>query len=228
MKNLFVTGTGTGVGKTVLAASLLRLARDRGIDAVPMKPVQTGCVPRDNTLDPPDLAFMLEAAAIKPEPGEPPHMCPYRFEPACSPHLAASAGQPIELSAILDAYRQLQSMHDAVVVEGAGGIFVPLNHTETMLDMMRALALPVVLAAQPGLGTLNHTFLSLHVLRTAGLDLRAIVLVSTTDHAWTDIEQDNLETIEAWTRLPVLHLPYMPRAQLEAEKLTPLALLLED
>jgi dethiobiotin synthetase len=156
MNSLFVTGTDTDVGKTVVTAALVAAARAAGRDVVPMKPVQTGCTAHDGQLSAPDLDFVLRMAGLS--AAEQDLMCPYRFVPPCSPHLAAlQAQQPISLSLIGDAYTSLQDAHDAVIVEGAGGCRVPLGPTADMRDLACALDLDVVVAARPGLGTLNHT-----------------------------------------------------------------------
>ena len=212
MKSVFITATDTGVGKTVLAAALLVAARARGIDAVPMKPVQTGCVRRGQRLVAPDLEFCLKAAGLDPSPQERQWMCPYRFILASSPHLAAARDRVhIEKGVILEKFRRILKKHDAVIVEGAGGVLVPLNERDTMLDLMRAMRLPVLLAARPGLGTINHTLLTLRVLRAAGLTVAGIVLVQTHLGRHALIEQDNAHTIRRLGRVPfVATLPHLP------------------
>lgn len=212
MRSVFITATDTGVGKTVLAAALLAAARAKGINAVPMKPVQTGCVRRGRRIVAPDLEFCLSAAGLDPSPQERQWMCPYRFILASSPHLAAALARVhISKGGILENFRRILSRHEVVIVEGAGGLLVPINERQTMLDLMRALRLPVLLAARPGLGTLNHTLLSLHALRRAGLRVAGVVLVDRTRRPWGAIERDNLRTIRRLGRVPfVERLPYVP------------------
>jgi dethiobiotin synthetase len=210
MKSLFITATDTGAGKTTFSAALLTQARARGINAAPMKPVQTGCSRRDSRLVAPDLEFCLSAAGLNASDELQDLMSPYRFEPACSPHLAArEAGVSIELEKILDACHQLHSRHDVLIVEGAGGILVPLNEHHFMLDLMKAMKLPIVLVARAGLGTLNHTLLSLHELQRAGLMMKGIVLVDSSGHDPADIVEDNFETIKkAAGHLPIIRMPF--------------------
>jgi dethiobiotin synthetase len=194
MKSVFVTGTDTGVGKTVVAASLLVGARAQGIDAVPMKPVQTGC---KRNLAAPDIDFCLREAQFKPRPHEQDWMCPYRFIPACSPHLAARlARKRIQIQKIVGSFGRLSSLHRAVIVEGAGGVLAPIDRRNTMLDIMKALRLPVILVARAGLGTINHTLLSLRELRHAKLNVIGVVLVQSVPGQWGIIEKDNVRTIE--------------------------------
>ena len=205
MSGIFVTGTDTGVGKTLVAAGLLRALREAGADAVPMKPVQTGCVRRHGGLMAPDLEFCLKAAGMVPTAEERARMAPYCFRPACSPHLAAQqAGRVISLARIRGAFRQLQDAHEVVVVEGAGGVFVPIDGRRTMVDLMKTLGLPVVLVGRPGLGTINHTLLSIQALRQAGLTVMAVVLNQTTPGRPGWIERDNRKTIQKMGGVPVL------------------------
>jgi len=202
---LFVTGTDTGVGKTFIASALLAAIRECGCDAVPMKPVQTGCVSSRGCLIAPDLAFCLERAGLAPSDSELADMSPYCFRPACSPHLAAKqAGIPIRQDVIGRAFRRLVRAHDAVVVEGAGGVMTPLNDRATMMDLMAGLGLPVILVAKPGLGTLNHTLLSLRALRQTGLEVLGVVINQSSPSRWGRIEEDNLRSIKRLGAVKVL------------------------
>ena len=201
----FVTGTDTGVGKTHVTALLLAALRQAGVDAVPMKPVQTGCLRRGGVLVAPDLEIALAAAGLTPTPAEKRWMCPARFRTPCSPHLAAARdGKRIRVRDLVAAYRHLAARHASVVVEGAGGIMAPLNARETMLDLMRALRLPVVLVARTGLGTINHTLLSLAALRAAGLPLAGVVLNATQRGEGRGLVASNRATIERLGNVKVL------------------------
>ena len=205
VRGVFVTGTDTGVGKTVVAAALLAVIRRSGIDAVPMKPVQTGGVRSGDGWIAPDIRFCLAAAGLAPSGDEERLMAPYCFEPECSPHLAAAnAEAPISLDRMRDDFAALKKSHDLVVVEGAGGVLVPLSDRLTMLDLMTGLRLPVILVARPGLGTINHTLLSLRELMRAGLRAAGIVIDESRPTEWGMVEEDNLETIERMGNVPVL------------------------
>ncbi len=205
MNGLFITGTDTDIGKTALSALLLAELRRRDINAAPMKPAQTGC-----NGGVPDLDYSLAMAQMTVSPEDYAHMSPYQFEPACSPHLAAEmAGTEIDIAEMVIAARTLASDYEFVLAEGAGGIIVPLNRRETMLDLMQALKFPVLLAARPGLGTINHTLLSIRALRSDGLDIAGIVFVASTDQEFGFIEEDNGTTIEQFGKVPVLGtIPY--------------------
>ncbi|VGO22059.1 dethiobiotin synthase [Pontiella sulfatireligans] len=243
MKGLFITGTDTDIGKTALSALLLAELRKRGINAAPMKPMQTGCKRKPETgnlklekeqadelqvsgfkfqvspLSVPDLDYSLSMAQMEVSPETYQTMAPYQFEPACSPHLAAEmAGTEIDISEMVIAARTLASEYEFVIAEGAGGIIVPLNRRETMLDLMQALKLPIIIAARPGLGTINHTLLTIRTLRSDGLDILGVVFVASTPDEPGIIEDDNAATIEQFGKVPFLGtIPYC--AQLQTAKL---------
>lgn len=170
MNGYFITATDTGVGKTEIACALIRAARAAGIDAVGMKPAQSGHTPGE----PSDAERLREAAdGVEPLP----EICPYSLQAPLAPAVAARReGRAIELDRILAAARALAARHDAVVVEGAGGLLVPLTERETFADLAVALGLPVVLVARAGLGTVNHAALTAEALRSRGLAIAAIIL----------------------------------------------------
>jgi dethiobiotin synthetase len=159
----FVTGTDTGVGKTLTACALLEGFRSAGRSAVGMKPVAAG---RDHGkwLD-------VEALAAASSVHAPKSICnPYAFEPAIAPHIAAErAGIEMKLEKVLAAFRELGRLAEVVIVEGAGGFLVPLNSRETTADLVRMLGVPVVLVVGMRLGCLNHALLTRHALTSLGL-----------------------------------------------------------
>ncbi|MDR3566819.1 MAG: adenosylmethionine--8-amino-7-oxononanoate transaminase [Syntrophobacteraceae bacterium] len=204
-RGFFITGTDTDAGKTVSAAAVLVSLRTSGIDAVPMKPVQTGGVFSKDRLHSPDIDFCLRMAALSPDPEEICDMVPYIYRQACSPHLAAAKeGREISISRIVEAFGNLKKRHECVVVEGAGGLLAPIGEDTTMVDLMAALGLPVILVARPGLGTINHTMLSVRELKRSGLHLHGIVFCETTSGGWGEIEQNNMETIARLAKTQVL------------------------
>jgi len=212
-KGFFITGTDTDAGKTVAAAAVLVSMRSAGIDAVPMKPVQTGAIVQEasGTMQSPDLEFCLRMAELRPDPQELHDMVPFIYEPACSPHLAAAkTGGEISLDRIVEAFRHLLLRHQSVIVEGAGGLMVPLTDNKTMIDLMRMLDLPVILVARPGLGTINHTLLSIRELERSGLRLHGIIFCDAKGSGWGEIEENNVETIARMGKARVLgRIPYM-------------------
>jgi len=212
-RGIFITGTCTGVGKTIAAAAVLRAARAAGIDAVPFKPVQTGAVDGPEGLRAPDVEFCLAAAGLDASTDEVRMMAPYLYKPACSPHLAGRIeGRPADLDTVRRCAEALLARHDAVIVEGAGGVMVPLNESQTMLDLMAALALPVLVVAVNALGTINHTLLTLSALRAAGIEVLGVVFNQPEAPAGLRpprgadefIRRDNPETIARFGRVAVL------------------------
>ncbi len=208
--DFFVTGTDTGVGKTVCSACLLLALTRQKINAGYMKPVQTGCIQKDARLLAPDVDYITNVQQKHADNALYDLICPYRFSLAASPHLAARhANETIQLKSILGAFKQFQQHYESIIVEGAGGILVPLNSDHTMLHLMCELKIPIVLACRAGLGTLNHTLLSVQRLQSANLTCAGLIIVCTSSDPWGLIEEDNKKTLEDMTSLPVLGvLPY--------------------
>jgi dethiobiotin synthetase len=167
--SLFVTGTDTGVGKTLAACALLHRLRARGLRALGMKPVAAGVEPTPEGPVNADVVA-LRAASAWPAPLK--LVNPYCFDAPVAPHLAAAqAGVRIGIEPIRQAFRALRDSADAVVVEGVGGFLVPLNEREDAADMAAALALPVVLVVGMQLGCLNHALLTQQAVAARGLRL---------------------------------------------------------
>ena len=199
MGGLFVTGTDTGVGKTVLAAALIAALRADGVDAAAFKPVVTG-LDEPEPGRPPDHE-LLAAAAGRPAT----EVAPLRFGPPVSPHLAAElAGTALEPATLVAAARALRA--DVVVAEGVGGLLVPLTLGYTVRDLAVDLGLPVVIAARPGLGTISHSLMTVEAARAAGLDVRAVVLTPWPEEP-TVMERSNRDTIGALGHVAVATLP---------------------
>jgi dethiobiotin synthetase len=168
-RGLFVTGTDTGVGKTLVACALIRALRAEGVDAAGMKPVETG-VGEAGPLD----ALALRAAAGGADPLE--LVCPERLALAAAPAVAAAAaGRAVDLGSIRSAFERLTARHDCVIAEGAGGLLVPIAPGVEMTDLARELGLALLVVARARLGTINHTLLTLEVARGRGLSLAGVV-----------------------------------------------------
>jgi dethiobiotin synthetase len=214
IRGVFVTGTDTGVGKTRIAAGLVRRLRSAGVGAVPMKPVQTGAV-RDarGRLASPDVEEVLATAGLLLSAGEREDLATYLFEPACSPHLAARlAGREIDLARIAARAARLAARHGAVVVEGAGGVLVPLGPAATMLDLAAALGLPAVIVARAGLGTLNHVLLTVGALRRVGVPVAGVVLndPEPADEASRWLRDDNARALDERGAPVLARVPFSP------------------
>jgi dethiobiotin synthetase len=168
-RGLFVTGTDTGVGKTLVAAGLMHALRRQGLAVAGMKPVASGSKTTPEGLRNED-ALALQAAASRPWPYA--TVNPYTFAPAIAPHIAAAeAGVTVDPAAIERAYRALEAAADVVVVEGAGGFLVPLGPGLSFADLPARLGLEVVLVVGLRLGCLNHAFLTAEAIAARGLRL---------------------------------------------------------
>ena len=201
MRGCFVTGTDTGVGKTVLAAAIVAALRARGVDVAAFKPVVTG-LDEPEPGRPADHELLGAAAGATPE-----SVAPLRFGPPVSPHLAAElAGVEIEPGGLVAGARAAGARAEALVVEGVGGLLVPLAPDFSVRDLAAALGLPVVVAARPGLGTISHTLLTVEAARAAGLDVRAVVLTPWPD-APSPMLRSNRETIARLGAIDVATLP---------------------
>ncbi len=170
----FIVGTDTNVGKTYVASALLRYFAGKGIKAVGMKPVASGCEPRSHgiwqgQLMNDDVVALQEAGNVAARLDM---INPYRFAPAIAPHIAAEkAGVEIDLDLIVRSYHALSEMADMVVVEGAGGFFVPVNASQTLADLAVKLNLPVILVVGMRLGCINHALLTVEAIKSRGLVL---------------------------------------------------------
>jgi dethiobiotin synthetase len=164
-----VTGTDTGVGKTAVGAALVLALRARGRDAVGFKPVETGVEPGVVT----DSALLARASGTDDPRARPLLSLPEALAPALA---AERVGQAIDPREIEGRVRALRARHQAIVVEGAGGVSVPLAWGYTVLDLARACPLQAVIVARPGLGTLNHIWLTVEALRARGIPIAAVIL----------------------------------------------------
>lgn len=172
-QSCFVTGTDTGVGKTLVSCALLQAFAARGLRVAGMKPVAAGCKMEGKSLVSED-AEMLLAAGNTLTPLE--QVNPYAFQPPLAPHIAAAmAGTEIALPPIIAAFEKLQAQADLVVVEGVGGFRVPLNDREDTADLAQLLGLPVVLVVGMRLGCLNHALLTAEAILQRGLTLEGWV-----------------------------------------------------
>jgi dethiobiotin synthetase len=204
MAGVFVTGTGTEVGKTVVAGAIARTAAEKGQRVRVFKPAVSGLDEVDAAG--PDHEFLRRAAGSEQSDDE---IAPYRYGPAVSPHLAAALiGGPIDPKRLRDGVAAAAQGADLLVVEGVGGLLVPLRADYLVRDFAVDLGLPVVVVASPGLGTINHTLLTIESVRAAGLDPALVVL-----NPWpaepTHLEESNRETIASLGNVRVATLPLL-------------------
>ena len=198
-RGVFVTGTGTEVGKSVVAATIAATARAEGLRVSVFKPAISGLDEGGEA----DHELLARASGTGQSPDE---IAPYRYGPAVSPHLAAEmAGERIDPGRLRSAAEAAVDAGDVLVCEGVGGFLVPLTAEYLVADLARDLALPVVVVASPGLGTINHTLLTIRAARAEGLEVRAAVLTPWPSAAGA-MEHSNMETIAALGSLEVLTL----------------------
>jgi len=215
MRGLFVTGTDTGVGKTVLSAALLAAMAAEGEPLRAHKPAVTGLAepPADGAGWPPDHVLLAAAAGMAAE-----QVAPLRYGPATSPLLAAEIeGEPLDREMLLAAGAELMraAEHEGAtaIVEGVGGLLSPLAENFTVCDLATSLRLPLLIAARPGLGTINHTLLTLQTARAYGLDVRAVVITPWPEQP-SRLERSNLETIRRFGFVEVETLAQAERPEL--------------
>jgi len=204
MQGVFITGTDTGVGKTFIAGALARQLRSEGIDVGVMKPIETGC---GSKLIPADAVYLKKMANVN-DPIE--AITPYRFKDPLAPWPASiKEKKKITLKKILSAYNKLREKHSFMIVEGAGGLLVPITGNLDMSDLILALELPVLLVARAGLGTLNHTRLTIEYGKTHGISFAGIIL-NQTQPIKTIADQSNPNILAKKTDVPIIaRFPYM-------------------
>jgi dethiobiotin synthetase len=207
LRGCFVTGTGTGVGKTMLAAAIVAALRARGESVAALKPVLTGLDEPARAGWPHDHELLARIAQCAPE-----EVALATYGPAVSPHLAAElSGLPIDPRELRDAIESAAARADALVVEGVGGLLVPLTDDYDVRDLAFDTGLPLVVAAPPGLGTINHTLLTLEAARARRIEVAGVVLTPWPE-APSAVEISNRMTIERIGEVVVSTLPYVGEA----------------
>ena len=201
MSGIFITGTGTNVGKTIITTCLTYAFRQRNIDAVPYKPVQCGAITEGEEWLAPDVELYRKVY----EPQENEQLNSFLYEPRFSPHFAAQlAGNPIDPEVIIRNYQVLQERHKVILVEGAGGLAVPLiDERYGTPELIKDLNIPIVIVTQANVGTLNATALTVHYAQSKGLTIKGIIINGYPANPSEGVK-DNLKMIEKTTGLPVI------------------------
>jgi dethiobiotin synthetase len=198
-RGIIITGTDTGVGKTCFAACLAAALVRQGVDVGVMKPVETGCRRVSGKLIPEDALRLLKASGADDEIDL---VCPYRFMAATSPEYAAKAeGRKILLDKIMNAFSKLRSRHEFLIIEGAGGLMVPLTRKLLMADLFKAMNLPVAIVAGVRLGTINHLLLTERALAAYRIPLKLLVI----NHAFkvdAAVGKSTVEGMRKYTSAP--------------------------
>lgn len=201
MQGVFITGTDTGVGKTLVAGALAAAARYSGARVGVFKPCESGCRQENGALIAHDAAF-LQGMSGSTAPIE--HICPYRLQEPLAPAVAAEReGVSISTHYIGELFQALCRNCNTMIAEGAGGLLVPMAEGVLTLDLIRQLNLPVLVVARLSLGTINHCLLTVRQIQSAGLPLTGIVLNRTLEQD-TAAEQTNPAVLQSYTDAPVL------------------------
>ncbi|GMT42021.1 MAG: hypothetical protein IEMM0002_0432 [bacterium] len=207
-KGIFITGVGTGVGKTVAAGAIAHLLVGKGYDVGVMKPVQTGVKKKKVSACSPDLEFMRKFCSRPADPDE--QSMPYVFNDALSPyHAALKAAVDIDLKKIAAAFDYLKSRHDIVIVEGAGGLMAPLTKNDSWPDLIRMLDIPIVIVTHPALGMIHETLSTGMAAEMYGLESLGMLLVETGSDDSKKHPKTDIALLEDRAQMPMLgFLPY--------------------
>ena len=198
---IFITGTDTGVGKTVVAAGLALVLKERGLRVGVMKPVATGCKGGDQHLVSEDAVYLLEAA----ENEFPALTNPSRFRNPLAPHIAATLEKKeVDLKKIHRSFQELQKHYDFVIVEGIGGLLVPLTKNYFVANLIREFQLPLVIVARANLGSINHTLLTVDAALIRGFEIRGIIFNLIPSVNCSLAEMTNPKAIHELSGIPVL------------------------
>jgi dethiobiotin synthetase len=216
VRGVFVTGTDTGVGKTLLSAGLAALFKEKGFDVGVMKPVESGCRRENGRLIPSDAIFLKEMAGSQDELEI---INPYALEHGLAPALAAEMeGVEIRLEVIKRAYDLIASRHDMVIIEGAGGLLVPLRGDYFIADLTKEWELPLLIVTEARLGIINHSLLTIHYAQQRGIPLLGIVINHTSNRKGL-AESLNVTSLKRWAKVPFLgSIPFLPILQKESIK----------
>lgn len=202
MKGIFITGTDTGVGKTIIAAGLAAAMRMRGINVGVMKPVHTGCKSRKGKLIPED-SLLLARAASSDDPME--LITPYMLREHAAPYVAAKENNvTIDIDKITDCFKKLCKRHDYVIVEGIGGALVPVTKTFFIADLIKRLNVPAIVVTTPFLGTINHTMLTISCLVERKIPVEGIIINYVRKERRILAEKTCQKTIKELTDIPIL------------------------
>jgi len=206
-KGIFITGTDTEVGKTLIAAGLVVALQDRGVEVGVMKPLESGAPSFESAPIPKDAFYLKEIAGIRDDLDL---INPYCFQAPVAPGVAAERdGVEVDLQRIQSAYEELKGRHAFMVVEGAGGLLVPIAKGTLLPELIKLLDLPLLVVARSTLGTINHTLLVLSYCQQKGLDVLGLIINKSTPDA-DPSEDDNPQLIAQFSKAPLLgSFPYL-------------------
>lgn len=202
-KGIFITGTGTDIGKTYVTALIVKKLRDLGLNACYFKAAVSGNEKNNNVLIPGDAEYISKVANIKEDLSK---MVPYVYENAVSPHLASQIeGNPVDMDVVKKYYKNISEKYDYIVMEGSGGIVCPIRFDKKkiwLVDIIKELSLDTIVVADAGLGTINNVVLTIEYMKQRNINVRGIIL----NHynKGNLMEEDNKKMIEYCTNIPVI------------------------
>jgi dethiobiotin synthetase len=219
-RGFFITGTDTGVGKTIITAALIKIAQMRGVRACGMKPIETGCSKQkfkakrselkvqSRDITPADGIFLRSMGNTEESIDL---ITPVRFQSPLAPLPASGIeGSTVDLDKIKNAFAYLSKKYEVILVEGIGGLFVPIRRDYFVIDLAAACGLPLIVVAKPGLGTINHTMLTVQYALEKGIDVAGIIINYTRPPEGTPAEATNPDTLSQTSPVPVLGVfPYL-------------------
>ncbi|HLA00770.1 MAG TPA: dethiobiotin synthase [Thermodesulfovibrionales bacterium] len=219
-RGFFITGTDTGVGKTVIAGALILIIKHMGCRVCGMKPIETGCMKSENVVQkaesrvkdtlliPADGMFLKEIADMDDSIDI---ITPIRFENPLAPFPASEIeGTPVDIEKIKKAFEDLLRKYDMAVIEGIGGLLVPLNRNYFVLDLIKHFGLPIVIVSRPGLGTINHTLLTVNYAIKEGINVAGIIMNYSQSPEKTLAEETNPKVIRQISPVPLIGIfPYL-------------------
>ena len=174
MMSIFITGTDTGIGKTLVAGGLANALYRMGVNVGVMKPVATGCIAKNGQLVSDDALFLAKAAKVTDDINL---INPVALKPPLSPNVAAKlTHKKIKLGKVFDAYSELAKRHDTMIVEGIGGLMVPILDNFFVADLVKRLSIPLVIVTRPTLGTLNHTIMTVRIAESYRIKIAGIII----------------------------------------------------
>ena len=217
MNGFFITGTDTGIGKTVVTACLTTLFKSQDMDVGVMKPIETGVDPVCSSSANSDAKFLMESSSSTDAEEE---VCPYRLKTPASPYQSAQIeGTQIHPSTILEKFKVLQSRHSMMMVEGIGGLLVPITYRYCVADLALEIGLPLIIVSRLRIGTLNHTLLTINVAQQYGLKIKGIILNQHEAGVLNDVEIKQGELVEEFSGVPILGTcPYLEDVSSEGIK----------
>ncbi|WP_163099861.1 dethiobiotin synthase [Peribacillus alkalitolerans] len=197
----FITGTDTNIGKTIATTLLVEFLQQQGFDAIPYKPIQSGTVWKNNRNIGEDVAFYKENLHLTEEPS---YYNTYTLHTPVSPHLACKLeNQNMDEELILRTYKNLEKKHDVVIVEGAGGVAVPLKDDFNTINLIKLLNISVIIVTTLRLGTINHTLLTTEYLKSHNINIKGFI-INRVPLTLNEMEEDNLFMIKKLTGLDVI------------------------